>query len=113
MLDTIKGSRCVPYTTPEMGFEDVLGRWRLTGDGTMGFFYFKFKIMSSFCMLTEGILKLKGMKQSLSFLVVLTFVDKLMVSCANNCGSANLIWVLFKAKKKKKKSINMNPSQGH
>lgn len=50
----------------------------------MGFLYFKFGV------LTEGILKLKGMKQLLSFRVVLSFVDKLMASCDNNCGSAYL-----------------------
>lgn len=64
-------------------------------------------------MLTEGILKLKGMKQSLSFSVVLTFVDKLMASCKNNCGSANLRFGFSLKPKKKKLSINMNPSQGH
>lgn len=55
-------------------------------------------------MFTEGILNLRGMKQSLSFLVVLTFVDKLMASCANNCGSANLRFG-FSLKPKKKKII--------
>ena len=61
-------------------------------------------------MLTEGIFKLKGMKQLLSFMVVLSLVDKLTASCTNNWGSVYLRFGF--SLRQKKLSTDMNPSSG-
>ena len=53
------------------------------------------------------------MRQLLSFMLVLSLADKLVASCANNQG---LVYLRFgfswRQKKKKKLSIDMNPSSG-
>lgn len=61
-------------------------------------------------MLTEDIFKLKGMKQLLSSMVVLSLVDKLTASCTNNWGSVYLRFGF--SLRQKKLSIDMNPSSG-